>query len=85
MNIDTQTSGAKPHPNLVAVKVDGDPRMIPPGDYTGASLKKVLNIPLEHVLELVRHHKFEPIDNGEKIKIKGGEEFVTHCGQGQSS
>jgi hypothetical protein len=71
--------------HLVQVKLNGDPHRIPAGDYTGAMLKQVLGIPLGHELELAKHHKLEPISNDEKIKIRGGEEFVSHCGQGQSS
>jgi hypothetical protein len=33
----------------------------------------------------VIHHEFRPIANDERINIHGGEKFVSHCGQGQSS
>lgn len=70
---------------LVVVDLNGAPRKIKGGEYTGRTLKLALGVPAEHELDLVAHGEFRPIANDDKIKIKGGEKFVSHCGQGQSS
>ena len=71
--------------HLVAVKVNGVPKEIRSGEYTGRTLKLALGVPVEHTLELVRKGEFKTITDCDDIKVKGGEEFVSHCGQGQSS
>jgi hypothetical protein len=74
------------HQKLVAVHLnEPPPKHIPAGEYTGRTLKLALGVPVEHKLEQVVHGKFDEVGNDEKIRIKGGEKFVSHCGQGQSS
>jgi hypothetical protein len=70
---------------LVQVDLNGMPREIRRGEYTGRTLKLVLGAPAEHELDKVVNGEFIPIANDEKIHIHGGEKFVSHCGQGQSS
>lgn len=70
---------------IVVVELNGDPRRIPAGHYTGRELKQALDVPIEHELDQVVDGKFDPVGNDEKVRIKGGEKFVAHCGQGQSS
>jgi len=74
-----------PKPRLVTVTIDGVDREIPAGEYTGASLKRTLGVPAGYVLERVSHGKFDEIKDEERTRIRGGEKFVSHCGQGQSS
>lgn len=55
------------------------------GEYTGRTLKLALGVPVEHELDQVIKHEFREIANDQKVHIHGGEKFVSHCGQGQSS
>lgn len=73
------------HPKLVEVELNGAPTRIPAGEYTGNTLKEALGVPPDHQLDQVTKGKFDEVKNDEKIRIKGGEKFVSHCGQGQSS
>jgi hypothetical protein len=69
----------------VTVELDGKPRVLKKGKYTGRTLKLVLGVPIEHELEEVIGREFKPIANDAEIHIKGGEKFVSHVGQGQAS
>lgn len=71
--------------NLVSVELNGVAKKIRSGKYTGRTLKLALGVPVEHELDLVCEGEFRPIANDAHIEIKGGEKFVSHCGQGQSS
>lgn len=83
-NVDADKHVDKPK-HLVTVKLNSVAKEIRRGEYTGRTLKLALGVPVEHTLELVRKGEFKTIADGEDIKVKGGEEFVSHCGQGQSS
>jgi len=71
--------------DLVTVELNGTPQRIKAGKYSGRSLKLALGVPLEHELEQVVGGEFKPITNDTDIRIKGGEKFVSHVGQGQAS
>jgi hypothetical protein len=73
------------HKKIVHIELNGGQREIPAGDYTGRTLKLLLGIQYEHELDQVIHHEFKPVANDQELRIKGGEKFVSHCGQGQSS
>lgn len=79
------TTDANAHPHLVEVELNGAHKRIAGGEYTGRTLKLALGVPVEHELDQVIHHEFRPIANDERLNIHGGEKFVSHCGQGQSS
>lgn len=70
---------------FVKVELNGDPVSLHRGNYTGARLKDALHVPREHVLEQVIDGEFNPVEDDTHLKIQGGEVFVSHCGQGQSS
>ena len=69
----------------VEVELNGAKKHIAAGEYTGSALKKILGVPIEHELDQVVHHEFKEIANDAKVRVKGGEKYVSHCGQGQSS
>lgn len=69
----------------VKIELNGEERKIPAGKYTGQTLKVVLAVPVEHELDEVVKQEFRPIANDQEVRIEGGEKFVSHCGQGQSS
>jgi hypothetical protein len=70
---------------LVKVELNGVPKHIAGGEYTGRTLKLALGVPVEHELDEVVHGEFREIPNDKKVHVHGGEKFVSHCGQGQSS
>jgi hypothetical protein len=70
---------------LVAVELNGSTLRIERGQYTGRELKLALGVPSEHELDEVIKGEFRPVANDKKVHIQGGEKFVSHCGQGQSS
>jgi hypothetical protein len=71
--------------DLVKVEINGTPTRIERGVYTGKTLKVALGVPVEHELDEVVRGEFREIPNDKKVHIQGGEKFVSHCGQGQSS
>jgi len=70
---------------LVEVELNGTPRRIAGGEYTGRTLKLALGVPIEHELDEVVRGEFKEIPNDKRVHVHGGEKFVSHCGQGQSS
>lgn len=76
---------ARSHARLITVQLNGTSTEIKAGPYKGSHLKRVLAVPQEHELDLVVSGEFRPIANDEHIDIRGGEVFVSHCGQGQSA
>jgi hypothetical protein len=81
----TEGRNVKHDDRLVDVELNGSTRNIRPGNYTGITLKAALGVPPEHELDEVTKGEFRPIADNEKTHVKGGEKFVSHCGQGQSS
>jgi hypothetical protein len=70
---------------LVEVELNGTPKRIAGGEYTGRTLKLALGVPVEHELDEVIKGEFKEIPNDKKVHVHGGDKFVSHCGQGQSS
>jgi hypothetical protein len=83
--ITSEVEGKADERGLVEVELNGLPRKIARGEYTGRTLKLALGVPVEHELDEVIKGEFRPIHNEDKVHIKGGEKFVSHCGQGRSS
>lgn len=82
-----QPQGPEGHKDrdLVTVELNGTPQRIMAGKYSGRTLKLALDVPLEYELEQVVGGEFKPITDDTDIRIKGGEKFVSHIGQGQAS
>ena len=73
-------------PKLIAVTIDTHRKEIPPGEYTGASLKVALGVPADYELDQVLNGEFIDITNSPRIVLeKGGEHFVSHVRRGGSS
>lgn len=72
-------------PKEVEINVDGATRTIAKGEYVVSALKAALGIPADYELDLVKHNKFEPLDDGATIEVKNGEVFVSHVRRGGSS
>lgn len=84
-NLESHAREHKEGGGTVEVELNGTPRHIKGGEYTGRELKLALGVPLDHQLELVVHGEFRTIQNDDKVRVHGGEKFVSHCGQGSSS
>ena len=80
-----ESAGTEYERKLVEVELNGTPKRIAGGEYTGRTLKLALGVPVEYELDEVIHGEFKEIPNDKKVHVHGGEKFVSHCGQGQSS
>jgi hypothetical protein len=72
-------------PKLVQVTIDGKHKTIQAGKYTAAELKRVLGVDPSRVLDEVIGGEFKELSDNGTVHIKGGEVFVSHVRQGQSS
>ncbi len=80
-----QGRDARGERHTVTVELNGTPRQITAGTYTGRSLRLALGVPLEYELEEVVRGEFKPISNDATVHVKGGETFVSHVGHGRAS
>jgi hypothetical protein len=80
-----QAHDARDERHTVTIELNGAPKQIQPGKYTGRSLRLALGVPLEYELEEVVHGEFKPIADDATVHIKGGETFVSHVGHGRAS
>lgn len=69
----------------VEVEVDGHKHKVKPAEYSVAELKELVRVPAEKVLEQKIDGKFTPLEDGARIKISGGEVFISHVRRGGSS
>ncbi len=69
----------------VTVTVDGTEKLIHRGSYVVAELKAALDVDPSRALDEVINGEFKPLDDTQRITIKGGETFVSHVRQGGSS
>jgi len=72
-------------PKLVQVTIDGKHKTIQAGTYTVTELKRVLGVDPPRVLDEVIGGEFKELPDNGTVHIKGGEIFVSHVRQGQSS
>lgn len=72
-------------PKLVQVTVDNTPKTIQAGKYRVSDLKRVLGIEPSRVLDEVLSGEFKELPDNGTVHVKGGEIFVSHVRQGQSS
>lgn len=73
--------------HLVTVFLNTVPHVIPRGDYTTESLIAALgDVPPGHVLDVVEKEHGQPVlrelQPGENIKVKKGDEFISHVPTG---
>lgn len=72
-------------PKIVQVTIDGKLKPIQAGTYTVAELKRVLGVAPSRVLDEVICGEFKELPDNGTVHVKGGEVFVSHVRQGQSS
>jgi len=72
-------------PKLVQVTIDNKHKIIQAGTYTVTELKRVLGVDPSRVLDEVVCGEFKELPDNGTVHVKGGEIFVSHVRQGQSS
>lgn len=73
------------HRKEVSVIVNGKKHHVPEGEYVVSEFKKLVAVEPSYELDEVVHGELKPLDDNEKIHIKGGEVFISHARQGGSS
>ena len=72
-------------PKLVQVTIDNKQKTIQAGTYTVSELKRVLGVDPSRVLDEVVCGEFKELPDNGTVHVKGGEIYVSHVRQGQSS
>jgi hypothetical protein len=72
-------------PKLVQATIDNKQKTIQAGTYTVSELKRVLGVDPSRVLDEVVCGEFKELPDNGTVHVKGGEIFVSHVRQGQSS
>jgi len=73
------------HKKEVVVTVDGKSHHVPEGTYVVSDFKKLVGVDTAKELDEVVHGELKPLDDSQKIHIKGGEVFISHARQGGSA
>jgi hypothetical protein len=73
------------HHKEVVVTVDGKTHDVHEGTYVVSEFKKLVGVDPSKELDEVVHGELKPLDDNQKIHIKGGEVFISHARQGGSS
>ncbi|HWZ84105.1 MAG TPA: hypothetical protein VNW47_15860 [Terriglobales bacterium] len=73
------------HRKEVAVTVDGKTHQVQEGAYVVSEFKKLVGVDPSKELDEVVHGELKPLDDTQKIHIKGGEVFISHARQGGSA
>jgi hypothetical protein len=84
----TRTSGERGqghHKDQVRVTVDGKIFEVPEQTYVVSEFKRLVGVDASKELDEVVHGALRPLDDNQKIHIKGGEIFISHARQGGSS
>lgn len=85
--VDRDLVAERPHTDsrFVSVTIDGREQHIRAGIYVVKQLKRVLKVKPDYALDQLVAGKLVPLDDGEKVAIKGGEVFVSHVRGGAAS
>jgi len=84
----TDQANAHQHPQPgpdVTVTVDTLPKTVHRGSWIVSDFKKEVGVDSSRALDEVIGGAFKPLDDNQRITIKGGEVFVSHVRQGGSS
>jgi len=83
---DNQGKGEdKGHKDLITVKIDGNDKEIEKGEYVVSDLKVALGVAADRVLEIVKEHGLETLEDNQTIHVHNGEKFASHVRGGGSS
>jgi hypothetical protein len=70
---------------IVQVTVDNVKKDIPKGQYVVAVFKQKVGVDASRALDEVVAGEFKPLQDDQRIRIHGGEVFISHVRQGGSS
>jgi hypothetical protein len=70
---------------MVFVTIDGLQKEIHRGSYVVVELKSTLEVDPTRLLNIVIDGEFKPLNDADRITIKGGEIFVSQVPQGGAS
>jgi hypothetical protein len=73
------------HGQTVTVTVDGLHKHVHTGHYTVAEFKQLVGVDPTKDLDEIVHGEIKPLQDTEKLVIKGGEIFISHARTGGSS
>jgi len=74
-----------PDRHLVRITLDSVHRQVEKGRYIVSALKTKLGVPADYELDAVHKGEFTALADDAEIKVKGGDEFVSHTRRGGSS
>ena len=69
----------------VTVTVDTQSKTVHRGSWVVSAFKEVVGVAADRALDEVIGGEFKPLQDTQRITIKGGEVFVSHVRQGGSS
>jgi hypothetical protein len=75
---------SKPNFEVVTVTIDEKLFEIKKGEYSGSDLKKIGKVPLGYELEQIKDG-IHTVEDNDIVNISGGEVFISHPKDGQSS
>lgn len=75
----------KEHGNIVSVTVDGVEKLVRRGNYVVSEFKATVGVDAALALDEVIGGQFKELSDDAKLKIKGGEVFISHARSGASS
>lgn len=90
MSAQDQTQGEQQHEKLqtgpdVEVTVDTKTKTVHRGSWVVSVFKAEVGVSADRALDEVVGGEFKPLEDTQRITIKGGEVFVSHVRQGGSS
>lgn len=74
-----------PHPEPVIVTVDNRPHRVEAKTYRVSEFKERVGVAPERALDEIVGGRIKPLDDGDKVKIDGGEKFISHARCGSSA
>jgi hypothetical protein len=85
MNTETLKDDAPQTGAEVTITIDNKNFTVHRGSQTVAELKQLAGIPAAYELEEIVDGKLVPLNDNQRVVIKGGERFVSHPRAGASS
>lgn len=82
---ESQTPPANQGKDLVTVTINGNAKQIHRGSDTVTELKVLLGVDAAQELDAVIGGEFKPLEDTQRLTIKGGEIFISHARRGGSS
>ena len=74
-----------PDKGKVVVTVDKKPHRVHRGEYLVSTFKELVGVSADRALDEVIDGQFKPLNDTDRIHIRGGEIFVSHVRTGGSS